>query len=245
VKIILRGDCCPRRGIAMNADLFGGRPTIVKNEKSRTDFMVEHEQVGSPTADDIDRMFDLDRMSKSLRAYAIQQTERDTLEVADADLIVLDNYADMNFPAWRNRERGWKLWIHPAYLRDSDGFTDAFESLGQISFEESLEQHVALIERYRERNGDIPVMFLHQPVAYYRKLHGRREFDALGAALEQRVEGLFAGSVSDQELEPADLDSCGPGQTLHFAAPTYRRMIESAVQKGLGEWLPIRAAFPS
>jgi hypothetical protein len=244
VKVILRGDCCPRRGIAMNADLFGGRPTIVKNEKSRTDFLVDHDRTGSPTAEDVERLFDLDAMSKSLRAYTIQQTERDTLAVTDADLIVIDNYADMNFSAWRHRTLEWKLWIHPRFLRDPDGFREQFEELGQLSFDESLEYHVALIERYRERNGSIPVLYMHQPVALYRKLHERRDFDRLGPALEQRVEGVFSGAVDDAALEPADMDSCGPGQTLHFQGPTYRRMIEQAMQKGLGAWLPIRTASP-
>ena len=34
------------------------------------------------------------------------------------------------------------------------------------------------------------------------------------------------------------MGSCGPGQTLHFTGPTYRKMIQVALEKGLAEWLP-------
>lgn len=244
MKIVLRGDCCPRRGIAYNHDLFGGAPKIVKDEKSRTDFLVDHATVGSPDAETIAEWMDVDRMGKSLRAYSIWQTDRGTLDVTDADLIVLDNYADMNFQAWRHREHGWKLWIHPGFILDREAFDSAFEATERLSFEESLDYHVRLVETYRERSGDIPVLYMHQPVALYRKLHDRTEFDGLGAALEQRLPKVYSGTVTEEELEPADMDSCGPGQTLHFQGPTYRRMIERAMEKGLSEWLP-RTPAPS
>lgn len=244
MKILLRGDCCPRRGIAYNMDLFGGHPQVVKNEKSRTDFLVDDLTTGSASPEDVATIMDVDRMGKSLRAYSVDQTDRSTLATTDADLIVMDNYADMNFQAWRDRDRGWKLWVHPGFLTDREGFEQRFEALGRLSLEESIEQHVALVEAYRERNGQIPVLYMHQPVALYSKLHDRREFDRIGEELERRVPGLFSGLSADDELEPADMDSCGPGQTLHFTGPTYRRMILRAMEKGLAEWLP-RIPAPS
>ena len=42
------------------------------------------------------------------------------------------------------------------------------------------------------------------------------------------------------------MGSCGPGQTLHFTGPTYRKMIQVALEKGLAEWLtPTSTAVPS
>jgi hypothetical protein len=87
-------------------------------------------------------------------------------------------------------------------------------------------------------NGHIPVLFLEQPIAYYDKLAHRAEFKELGARLEQIVPDLYFGTTEDEHLEPDDMDSSGPGQTLHFTAATYRRMIDLAMEKGLSEWLP-------
>ena len=241
--IVVRGDCCSRRAIDLNRDLFGLNPRMVRDEKARTDFFLEHPTTGSPSRDDITRLMDVDRMGTSLRGYALGQTDRSTLAATEARLLVLDNYSDMNFAAWRNRSAGWKLWIHPAFLRDQEAFEREFESVGQMTFEESLETHVRLIEAYRERLGPVPVLFLQQPIALYRKLGSRDVFRRLGPELERAVPDLFAGDIHDDELEPADMGSCGPGQTLHFTGLTYRKMIQVALEKGLDDWLkqpPIR-----
>ena len=44
------GDCCSRRAIDMNRDLFGGNPQMVRDEKARTDFFLDHPTVGSADA---------------------------------------------------------------------------------------------------------------------------------------------------------------------------------------------------
>ncbi len=238
--IVVRGDCCSRRAIDLNRDLFGGHPVMVRDEKARTDFFVDHLTVGSPTRDDVTRHLDVDRMGKSLRTYALGQTDRTTMDASEAKLLVLDNYSDMNFSAWRNRAAGWKLWIHPAYLRDREAFERSFESVGQLSFDGSLEAQIRLIEHYRSRLGPVPVLYLHQPIAYYRKLEPRSEFRRLGQELERAVPDVFAGDVHDGELEPDDMGSCGPGQTLHFSGLTYRKMISVALDKGLAEWFTPR-----
>lgn len=232
MKILVRGDCCCRRAIAMNRDLFGGNPDVTVDEKSRTDFFLG-EAATAASADDVIRYFDVDAMSKSLRHYALGQTGRETLMASSADLLVMDNYADMNFKGWRHREDGWKMWAHPKFIRDEAAFDRDFEALGYLTFEESLQSHLKLIARYRERYGNVRILYLAQPIAYYRKLKARSEFQRLGAALEERVDDLYFGSVADSELEPDDMGSCGPGQTLHFTAETYRRMIAMAMDKGL------------
>lgn len=238
LKILVRGDCCSRRAIEFNRDLFGGSPVQVRDEKARTDFFVEHPIVGSPTPEDISSYLDLDRMGKSLRHYASHQADRTTMEISDADLLVMDNYSDMNFAAWRHRERGWKMWIHPAYLIDQDAFNRDFEKMDRLSLDESLEHHRRLIDLYRERNGPIPVLYFHQPVAYYKKLEIERgEFRNLGPELERTVPDVFAVDIADEDLEPDDMGSCGPGQTLHFTGPTYRTMIQSALARGLARWV--------
>ena len=242
MKLVVRGDCTCRRGIVMNRDLFGGRPTLVQDEKCRTDFLVDHLSIGSLSEAEVAGVLDLERMGKSLRHYAAHQIDRNTLDVTDADLVVMDNYADMNFPAWRHRRTGHKLWIHPGFLKDEEGFRDEFELLGQLTVEESLDNHVKLIEHYRARSGPIPVLYLSQVISYYPKLDGRSEFASLGAQLERALPDVYDGRLEGPP-EPDDLGSCGPGNTLHFTGDTYRAMIESAMRKGLDRWLPpIQAA---
>lgn len=234
--ILVRGDCCSRRAIQMNRDLFGGNPIMVRDEKSRTDFHLEHPLVGSPTPEDAARYIDLDRLKGSHRHYATTQTTRDTLGVTEAKLIVLDSYADMNFTAWRHRERNWKLWVYSDFLRDREAFERDFQRAGYLSLEEAVEANVRLIERYRSQVGDVPVLYLQQPTALYRKLDHRLEFRGLGAAIARRVPDVFVGDIDDSELEPDDMGSSGPGQTLHFTGPTYRKMLQVAFDQGLTPW---------
>jgi hypothetical protein len=144
----------------------------------------------------------------------------------------------MNFAAWRHRQHVWKLWVHPKFVRDRETFEREFEDVKSLTFDESLAEHVQLIERLRAQYGDLPVLYLHQPVAYYRKLEPRLEFRRLGPELERSLPKVYAGDLDDADLEPDDMGSCGPGQTLHFTGPTYRKMIQVALEKGLCEWLP-------
>lgn len=236
-EIVVRGDCCSRRAIDMNRDLFGGNPVMVRDEKARTDFFLDHLRVGSPTHEDVTRLMDVEAMSPSLRHYALGQVERTTLETDKARLLVLDDYSDMNFGAWQHREAGWKLWVNRKFIRDQAAFEREFRDVGQLTFEQSLADQVALIEAYRRRYGDVPVLYLHQPIAYYRKLESRDAFRRMGPELELAVPNLYAGDLHDADLEPDDMGSCGPGQTLHFTGPTYRAMINVALEKGLGDWL--------
>lgn len=247
MRIISRGDCCSRRAVSMNKDLFGNQFQYIKDEKSRSDFFVDHPLVGSPTRADILRYVDVERVkSASQRHYLFCQTDRSTLAVRDADLLVLDSYGDMNFQAWQHKTDGWRLWAPLALLRDREAFTQEFESVGYLSLDESVSYHVALIEYYRRMNGDIPVLFLDQPIAYFDKLRPREQFRELGARLEQEVPHLYYGVIDDDDLEPDDMNSSGPGQTLHFTAATYRAMIEVALEKGLAQWMPrTSVAFPS
>ena len=236
-QIVVRGDCCSRRAIDLNRDLFGGHPVMTRDEKARTDFFLDHLEVGSASRDDVVRLMDVDRMGTSLRQYALGQTDRTTLAATDARLLVIDDYSDMNFAAWRNKATGWKLWVHLGFIRDKAAFEQEFEPVGQLGFEESVEAHVRLIEHYRQQLGDVPVLYLHQPTAFYRKLDGRAGFRRLGTELERAVPHLYAADLHEDELEPDDMGSCGPGQTLHFTGPTYRKMIQIGMEKGLAEWL--------
>jgi hypothetical protein len=239
LRIIARGDCCSRRAVHMNKDLFGGEVQYVKDEKSRSDFFVDHASVGSPTRADVLRHVAVERVkSSSQRHYLFCQTDRATLDVRDADLLMLDSYGDMNFQAWQHRTQGWRFWAPMALLRDRTAFEEGFQSVGHLSLDESVKYHVALIEHYRRMNGDIPVLFLNQPITYYEKLQSRAEFAQLGARLEQEVPGVYYGVIDDADLEPDDMDSSGPGQTLHFTAASYRAMIDVALEKGLAAWMP-------
>jgi hypothetical protein len=239
MRIIARADCCARRAVEMNSDLFGDNVDYIKDEKSRSDFFVDHAAVGSPTHAEMMRYVAVERIgSATHRYYQFCQTDRATLDVRDADLIMLDSYADMNFQAWQHRREGWRLWTPMAAIRDRESFMQEFESVGYLSLDDSVAYHVALIEHYRRMNGHIPVLFLNQPIAYYDKLKPRAEFRELGRRLEDVVPDLFYGVIDDDELEPDDVGSSGPGQTLHFTGATYRRMIDVALEKGLSRWMP-------
>jgi hypothetical protein len=239
MKIIGRADCCARRALAMNKDMFGGEIVYIKDEKSRSDFFVDHAMVGSPTRAQMMRWIAVENIRPHVhRYYQFCQTDRATLDVRDADLLMLDSYSDMNFQAWQHNEHSWRLWTPAPAIRDRAAFEQAFTSVGYLSLDDSVEYHVALIDHYRKMNGHIPVLFLEQPIAYYDKLAHRAEFKELGARLEQIVPDLYFGTTEDEHLEPDDMDSSGPGQTLHFTAATYRRMIDLAMEKGLSEWLP-------
>lgn len=245
MKLLVRGDCCCRRAVNFNRDLFDGGKEVVRDEKVRSDFMADRAAGLGATAEDLARHLSLDEMARMLRHYALSQVTGATLAEPAADLIVMDNYADMNFQAWRHRAEGWKIWIHPRYLKDREEFEAEFEALGHISFEDSLESHVRLIEHYRSMHGPLPVLYLNQPIAYYPKLEHRAEFRQMGARLAERLDKVFWGEIPDSDLVPADLGSCGEGKTLHFDGPTYRAMILQAFDQGLAECLPHLATSSS
>jgi hypothetical protein len=239
LRIVARGDCCSRRAVLMNPEFFGADVDYIKDEKSRTDFFVDHPYVGSPSAVDMTNYVSVEKINnKSHRYYQLCQTDRGTMSVRGADLIMMDSYGDMNFQAWQHKTAGWKLWAPMAFLRDKPQFMTEFDSVGYLSLEESVAYHVQLIEHYRRMNGHIPVLFLNQPIALFDKLSDRAEFRELGSELEKVVPDLYYGVIDDDELEPDDMDSSGPGQTLHFTGKTYLRMIDVAMQKGLDSWLP-------
>ena len=78
----------------------------------------------------------------------------------------------------------------------------------------------------RDKCGPIPVVFLNQQVEIYPKLHGRMEFYELGRLVSESVKNCYFGGVlSREELELADIGSCGANLTLHYTGPTYRKML--------------------
>lgn len=242
VKLIVRGDCCCHRAIAWHKDLFGGAPQVTSDEKSRSDFLLDHLVVGSATRRDLEEFLDFHQLSQvsAQYRYTMDQLTRNTLTVSDADLVLIDDYADMNFRAWEHRERGWKVWVHPRFVTDQERFEEMFEPIGQLSLAASVDHLAALIEHYRYQNGSIPVLFMHQPVVYYPKLEERgTEFEALGPALRDVVPDLYIADLPDPDwAERADpVEAGGPDHTLHFTGATYRVMLDRAFQQGLAERL--------
>ena len=239
MKILVRGDCTARRAVALNQDLFGGLPHVVVNCKARTDFFVDHLSIGTPTAHELDRVLRVADMKREAGVSPLHQLARTTLEVRDADLLVMCNSADMTYEAWAERGSGRKLWVDTRYLRDEAAFGREYASLGPLTFAESLEAHVRLIEAYRRLNGPIPVLYLNQPVIWHPPAQERgAEFRAMGPELAARLPDVYPGDVDDSLAVPVDMDSIGPGWTRHVDGPTYRRMLLAAVERGLGRWLP-------
>jgi hypothetical protein len=236
-KILMRGDCTCRRSLALNPDLFSAKPRIVQNGKSPMVLFLDAIEGRTVTKEFLASISDVGAMQATLQRYYIGQADREVISEGDVDLLMLDSYADMNFELWED-EAGAKFWIHPAHLVDREEFLRRHRKLGRRTLEQSISEAAELIAHVRRNNPDVPVLFLNQQTDYYPKLDTRLEYYDFGRRLSERVEGVYFGGVEPKdELELADIGSCGPGNTLHFQGATYRRMLERAFDAGLREAL--------
>lgn len=237
LTIVARGDCTSRRAVALNPALFDQTPLLRQSQKSTFAQLLDSLNGVNLSEEFLREISDVDSMPQTLASYYIGQANRDVLQVADADLLMLDSYADMNFSLWQNRRGGARFWIHPKFLRDRAQFTAEHIELGRATIEESVANAIEFIARLREQAPGLPVLFLNQQVDYYPKLADRvEEYYLLGELVAQHTPDVFFGGVVPKdELELADLDSSGPGNTLHFQGVTYLRMIEAALAGGLAD----------
>jgi hypothetical protein len=232
-RVAIRGDCCSRRAVALNRDCFPHGVELFINEKSPAVCFNDTVRGLTPTMEQISSLCRIDEMPPTLKHYYVGQIERSILDADDLDLLIVDSYADMNFELWQHAQ-GWKVWVHPKYLNHDSPIAAAMKKLGYVSLSEAAASICSLIDYLRLRQPRLPVLFLNQPVEFYPKLDKRKEFYELGRMVaELRPEVYFGGVLPEEALELADVGSCGPGLTLHFTGPTYRRMMESAWQKGL------------
>lgn len=238
LKILARGDCTSRRSVALNQDLFAKAPVFLQNEKSTFIQFLDAIDGTTVTTDFLRDLSDVDAMPRVLRSFYLGQAGRSILTERDADLLMLDSYADMNFQMWENRDNGFKLWIHPKFVYDLDKFKETHRNIGRRTLQQSVDDAVKLIEYIRTLNPEIPVLFLNQQVDHYPKLADRQaEFAKLGELVAERLPDVYYGGVvAKEDLELADIGSAGgPGNTLHFQGGTYRRMWDRAIAAGLDE----------
>lgn len=239
-QIVARGDCTSRRSVHLNRDMFPKGVDFIQSQKSPAILFLDADNGLSVSEDELRAICDVSAMSGSLPDFYIGQADRSILKAVDADLILIDSYADMNFELWENKEKGWKIWIHPKFLKNPDHFYANFRKLGRRSFEQSVREIGELVKILRKKSPNAPVLFLNQQVDFYPKMSARIEYYQLGARLVQEVPNLFFGGVVDKDsLKLADVGSCGPGLTLHFQAKTYREMWETALRGGLREALEL------
>lgn len=242
LKILVRGDCTCRRSIGLNQDLFQTKPKLVQNEKSPLILFLDALKGISISRKYLESVCDVSGMSATLQHFYLGQTARTIIEEKDADLLMMDSYADMNFELWEN-DRHEKFWIHPAHLKDRADFLKKHRSLGRRSLEQSVDDAVELIGHIRANNPGLPVLFLNQQTDYYPKLDSRLEYYDLGKLVAERIDHVYFGGVEPREaLELADVGSCGPGKTLHFQGTTYRRMLDRGFGAGLTGLLEARLA---
>ena len=243
--IVARGDCTSRRALALNADLFDKAPVLRQSQKSTFAQLLDTLNGYSLTEEFLNSISEVADMPRTLASYYLGQANRDVLNCADADLLMLDSYADMNFSVWRNRAGGPRFWIHPKHLKDRASFLEQHEELGRSTLAESVAQASEFVTRIREIAPELPVLFLNQQVDYYPKLEDRQaEFYQLGALVAEQVpQVFFGGALEYDKLIPADLGSCGPGNTLHFQGDTYRVMLQEALRQGLGDAIEHRIEF--
>jgi hypothetical protein len=236
VRIGVRGDCCCRRMVHMNKAMFPDGYDMLVNEKCTNAAYADTLRGRVVSDDDLRRLSDIDAMSRSLRTYYLGQNDRSVLAMDDMDLLVMDTYSDMNFELWSLPGSGAKVWVHPKMLRRESDLAAGLTPLGRATLEDAVLDAVRVIDAVRERNPGVPVLFLNQPVEYYSKLEGRRGFYRMGERVARERHGVYYADPLDiSSLEPDDMDSSGPGQTLHFTGPTYRRMVVSAWQRGLAD----------
>ncbi len=234
VRIAVRGDCCSRRMISMNPEMFPDGVDVHVNEKCPNLAVFDSLRGLTITSDELLEISEVERMSASLRQYYLHQNERSVLDMQDLDLLVMDSYSDMNFELWEMRDRGCKLWVHPQFLRAEMVAAHSLQRIGRATLDDAVRHVIAVIDHVRTLNPGVPVLFLPQPIDFYPKLAKRGTFDQLGARIAALRAGVFAAApLSRDELEPDDVGSCGPGLTLHFTGPTYRRMVAHAWRQGL------------
>jgi hypothetical protein len=233
-RIAIRGDCCSRRTVAMNPSLFPDGVDVISNEKCPTTVYIDALSGVTATAEIGERVCNTSDMPETLRRFFLSQFNRTVLAATDIDLLLIDCYADMNFGLWQHRDENYKLWIHPKYLRNAGLFKKEYHDCGKVSFDEAAAANYALIDHIRAANPAVPVLYLHQPVEYYPKLSDRTGFYAMGRELAARRDAVYSASTFPaSELTAVDMGSCGPGNTLHFDAATYRKMAVDAWSKGL------------
>ncbi len=234
LRVAVRGDCCGRRMIAMNPEMFPDGVRLLVNEKCPNAAFVDSLQGLTATGEELQELSDTSRMSATLREYYLHQNDRSVMDARDLDLLVMDSYSDMNFELWKLKERGCKVWVHPEFLRRESPLVEQLVRIGRATLDDAVAHVVAVIDHLRTLNPGLPVLFLTQPVEFYPKLSGRREFDRLGARVAELRAGVyFCDPLAPELIEPADLGSCGPGLTLHFSAKTYRHMVIQAWRRGL------------
>ncbi len=237
LTIVARGDCTSRRAIALNPEVFEQQPVFRQSQKSTFGQFLDSLDGLSLSEEFLNSISNVVDMPRTLASYYLGQANREALECQDADLLMLDSYADMNFSLWRSKQGGPRFWIHPKFLKDRTAFLADYEELGRPTLEQSVADASKLIERLRQTAPALPVLFLNQQVDYYPKLADRvAEYYQLGELVAAKVPDVFFGGVVEKDaLELADVGSCGPGNTLHFQGSTYKRMLAAAVASGLNQ----------
>ncbi|MDD5177486.1 MAG: hypothetical protein PHQ05_13800 [Sterolibacterium sp.] len=235
MKILVRGDCCSMRFLKKNRHYFDSDYSVVINEKAPNAVFVDSLNGINPDRSMLRRYVDENRIDESKRYYFQCQFERSVLDLDGVDLVVMDNYSEMNFQLWRSRALGWRVWVPQEAILNKDMFEADFISDGYRTLEQSANDAIRFIEHIRNRNPNVPVLYLNQPLEYYPKLVDRKHFYALGLLIKDRIENIYAGKILDLcELEPEDLGTGGgPDKTLHFTAGTYIKMVEPCLDEGL------------
>jgi len=246
LKILVRGDCTSRRSVRLNTEMFDGATDVVQNQKSTFVQFLDAAQGFTVPPQYLIDLSDVEAMPRTLQVFYLGQADRSVLTETGADLLMLDTWADLNFALHEHREHGFKLWMHPKFLRDGEKFEREHVALGRRTLEQSVEDAATFIRLIRRNNPEIPVLFLNQQVDQYPRLPEARVelYYTFGQKLVERMDNVyFGGVVPKADLQLDDIGSAGgPGNTLHFKGPTYRRMWAEAMANGLGEAIERRVA---
>lgn len=233
-RIAIKGDSCSRRAVLLNPEIFPKNLELIINEKSTSTAFAEAINGIKPKLDIGITLCDTTKMSPSLAHYYTKQFDRSILDAENLDLLIIDNYADMNYERWQHKAEGWSIWVHTSFIQNSDEFHRNFVARGKPSIAESIKACHTIIEHIRKKNPNLPVLFINQPIEFYPKLSNRAEFYKMGEEISKLLPHVYySDPLKIEELTPTDINSCGEGLTLHFTKETYLKMISSAWDKGL------------
>lgn len=230
------GNCGVNFLINKNKEYFKKFGKLLKyiDEMSRTDFLLEHLEYNSFSKEELKNIFNFKNLyGTSDYKYILKQISRVSLKVKKPDLILLDNWGDMNFTAWKCKKTKRKIWIsnqeyREDYLNNYKNFKNNFEQCGYLDYEESKKNYIKLIKYYRRNNKNAPVIFVNIYTHLWNKDYHRNFFEKLPYDLKKEVKNFYIADIDKSKLETHN-----GKKGLHFKEDNYKEMLQNVIKQGL------------
>ena len=232
--IVGNGNCGVNFFLSFNKEHFTKKKLLKYIDgMSRTDFLIDHLEYGSFVKDDLKQIFNFNVLrGKSDYKYILKQITRTSLKVKKPDIILLDNWGDMNFTAWKCKKTNRRIWIcnqekREDYLNNYKQFIEDFDKCGYLSYEQSIENYKKLIKHYRRNNPNCPVIFINIYTQLWKKDYHRNFYEKIPYDLQKIIPNFFIGYVDKNKLKT---HNGKPG--LHFTKENYQEMFNNLKEQG-------------